>query len=114
MHRVTFLSTALSIVHHLPTVTDKTRDELQRVTEERDSIQHQREVEVGNLLSKLHLTERSYEGILHDALDTLAAKMEGARVQWNSESALIEQRAQQVLLEFGCGYGKETSDIKLN
>lgn len=53
---------------------------------------------------RLHTMEHSYEGILSEALDTLAVKIEDARAEWNAESALIEQHAQQVLLEFGCGY----------
>ncbi len=90
----------------LCTRTDKTHEDLQRVTEERDSIQRQKEEEVASLHAKLRLTERSYESILYEALDTLAAKMEGTRAQWNTESAVIEQRAQQVMLEFNCGHGE--------
>lgn len=79
------------------------------MTEERDSIQRQREEEVASLHAKLRLTERSYEAILYEALDSLAAKMEGTRAEWNAESSLIEQRAQQVMLEFNCGHGEGPS-----
>ncbi len=84
--------------------TEKVHEELRQVTEERDNIQRQKEEEVASLHEKLRLTEKSYETILYEALDSLAAKMEGTRAQWNAESALIEHRAQQVMLEFNCGH----------
>jgi len=40
---------------------------------------------------------------MKDALDALATKIEVARTKWDSESQLVEQRTQQVLLEFGRG-----------
>ena len=81
------------------------------MTEERDRIQREKEEQVNSLHSKLHLMERSYEGILQDALDALAAKIEGARCEWDAESALIEQKAQQVLLEFGCGITLDSKQL---
>ena len=50
-------------------------------------------------------TERLYPLILYvtiqDALDVLCGKVESLRKKWDSESQLIEQKTEQILLEFG-------------
>ena len=85
------------------------------MTEERDRIQKEKEEQVATLNGKLHIMEKSYEAIIHEALDALAAKIESARCKWDSESRLIEHKTQQVLLEFGrgtgCKDGRETYGV---
>lgn len=96
----------------LPLILDNTKIELAKVTAERDKIQSEKEEQVANLNGKLHTMEKSYEAIIHEALDALASKVESARCKWDSESRLIEQKTQQVLLEFGRGLGcRETSGL---
>ena len=83
--------------------SDKTRAELAEVTEERDRILKEKEEQHTTLTGKLQSMERSYEAILQDAMDALAAKIESARTKWDEESRVMEGRAMQVLLEFGRG-----------
>ena len=68
---------------------------------ERDQIQARHEEEVDNLKVKLKSMENSYKGILQDAFDTLAVKMDMAREKWDNESDLMEKEALNILEEFG-------------
>ena len=85
------------------THTDKTRSELAVVTEERDRVMKEKEEQHMALMGKIQSMERSYEAILQDAMDALAAKIESARSKWDDESREMEGKAMQVLLEFGRG-----------
>ena len=85
------------------TPTDKTRSELTVVTKERDRIMKEKEEQHVALMGKIQTMERSYEAILQDAMDALAAKIELARSKWDEESKAMEGKAMQVLLEFGRG-----------
>lgn len=85
------------------THTDKTQSELAVVTEERDRIMREKEEQHVALVGKIQSMERSYEAILQDAMDALAAKIESARSKWDDESRAMEGKAMQVLLEFGRG-----------
>jgi len=90
-----------SVIWHVS--SEGAQQELICVTAERDRLKREKEEEVASLNGKLHTMEKSYEAILQDALDALATKIEVARTKWDSESQLVEQRTQQVLLEFGQG-----------
>ncbi|KAL5491509.1 hypothetical protein EMCRGX_G016808 [Ephydatia muelleri] len=80
---------------------DSTKSQLAQVIEEKERLQKERGEEVSALTSKLHLVEKSYEAILQEALDSLAAKIEMARTKWDAESQAIDHNTLQTLLAFG-------------
>ena len=47
---------------------------------------------------------RSYEGILTEALDQMAAKVEQARDKWEMESYMVQRRNKDALLDFGLSH----------
>ena len=71
------------------------------MTEDRDRIKEERDREVDELHGKLRAMEKSFESIFQDAFDSLAVKMEGSRLKWDTESKWVERNAIQILSEFG-------------
>ena len=47
---------------------------------------------------------RSYEGILTEALDQMAAKVAQARDKWEMESYMVQRRNKDALLDFGLSH----------
>lgn len=75
------------------------------MTKEREGILKEKEEQKVAMVSKLNTMENSYESIIYEAFELLSTKIESARCKWDSESRFFEQRAQQILLEFGKGLG---------
>lgn len=46
----------------------------------------------------------SYEGILINALDSMAERIEAARDKWEIESFMVQQRNKDALLDFGLSH----------
>ncbi|XP_064594347.1 coiled-coil domain-containing protein 153-like [Liolophura sinensis] len=95
-------------IHHLESELTRTRQrlaqteaDLKTTTEDRDRIQKDKDEQVTALNLRISQMERSYEGVLHDALNSLLEKLDLAMVNWEQSSNKIQSKNKQVLLEFG-------------
>ncbi|KAL8600297.1 hypothetical protein ACOMHN_060915 [Nucella lapillus] len=80
---------------------DQTKEELKNTQHERDRLVKERDDEIGALKVKVSAMEKSYEGVLREALDTLQQKMVEAKSRWEDHSTGVHGKAKQVLLELG-------------
>lgn len=60
--------------------------------------------EITMLRHKVRSMEAAYEGILIEALDTMASRIDEARDKWEIESLMVQQRNKDALLDFGLSH----------
>ncbi|XP_005107500.1 coiled-coil domain-containing protein 153 [Aplysia californica] len=95
-------------IHQLETELGRTRTqlssteaELRKSYEDRKKMMEERENEIVDLKLKIDSMEQAYENVLREALDTLMQKLDVAKGQWEEQSAMIQTKNKQTLLEFG-------------
>lgn len=69
-----------------------------------DATINAKEEEITSLTIKIQSMETSYEGILTEALDQMAAKVAQARDKWEMESYMVQRRNKDALLDFGLSH----------
>ncbi|XP_077985505.1 dynein regulatory complex protein 12-like [Glandiceps talaboti] len=75
--------------------------DLKNTTEEKERITKEKNEKIEELQLKIDSMERSYEGVLHDALDNMMAKVDAARDRWQDQATNIHEHNKKLLLEFG-------------
>eukprot|EP00035_Acanthoeca_spectabilis_P038998 m.58132 g.58132 ORF g.58132 m.58132 type:complete len:201 (+) comp9392_c0_seq2:164-766(+) len=60
--------------------------------------------EIRLLKLKIESMQGAYEGILINALDSMAERIEAARDKWEIESFMVQQRNKDALLDFGLSH----------
>jgi len=95
-------------IHQLETELGRTRTqlsateaELKKSYEDRKKMLEERENEIVDLKLKIDSMEQAYENVLREALDTLMHKLDLAKDHWETQSAMIQTKNKQTLLEFG-------------
>jgi len=95
-------------IHQLETELGRTRTqlsstqaELKQSYEDRERIVKEKDNEIVDLKMKIDQMEQAYENVLREALDTLMHKLDLAKEKWEDQSAMIQTKNKQTLLEFG-------------
>lgn len=83
------------------TQLSSTEAELKKSYEDRARMLEERENEIMDLKLKIDSMEQAYENILREALDSLMNKLDIAKDNWEQQSAKIQAKNKQTLLEFG-------------
>jgi len=78
-----------------------TETELKKSYEDRDRIVKEKDNEIVDLKIKIDQMEQAYENVLREALDNLMHKLDLAKEKWENQSAMIQTKNKQTLLEFG-------------
>jgi predicted nuclease with TOPRIM domain len=72
----------------------KTKDELARVTRDKDA-------QIAQLNTKLQNMGTAYEVMLQEIFDALYAKVQATKANWHTRTTQLIARNKQALLEFG-------------
>ncbi|XP_070548533.1 dynein regulatory complex protein 12-like [Ptychodera flava] len=78
-----------------------TEQELKKTKEAKERITKEKDQKIEELQAKIDSMELSYEGVLHDALDNMMAKVDAARDSWQEQATKIHEHNKKLLLEFG-------------
>jgi len=78
-----------------------TEAELKKSYEDRERIVKEKDNEIVDLKIKIDQMEQAYENVLREALDNLMHKLDLAKEKWENQSAMIQTKNKQTLLEFG-------------
>lgn len=88
----------------LETELEVTRNDLQDVKKKSMEMTQKKNEIIQNLRLKIDRMESSYENILNEAFDAMAAKVEQARDKWQLESYMVQRRNKDALLDFGLSH----------
>ncbi|XP_033096753.1 coiled-coil domain-containing protein 153-like [Anneissia japonica] len=80
---------------------ERTQVELKETKAEKEKITEEKNQKISELETKIDGMELAYEGVLHDALDNMVAKLDLAKNRWKNEATVIHAENKQRLLEFG-------------
>ncbi|XP_071958214.1 dynein regulatory complex protein 12-like [Antedon mediterranea] len=80
---------------------ERTQIELKETKLEKEKITEEKDQKISELETKIEGMELAYEGVLHDALDSMVAKLDVAKSRWKNEATLIHAENKRRLIEFG-------------
>eukprot|EP00039_Didymoeca_costata_P010549 m.142096 g.142096 ORF g.142096 m.142096 type:complete len:202 (-) comp14874_c0_seq2:2544-3149(-) len=83
---------------------ETTQTDLERTKTEAKETVTKKDRQIKTLTQRIELMEESYEGVLLEALDSMASKVEQARDKWELESYLVQQKNKDTLLDFGLSH----------
>eukprot|EP00037_Helgoeca_nana_P012992 m.119178 g.119178 ORF g.119178 m.119178 type:complete len:201 (-) comp21777_c0_seq1:93-695(-) len=83
---------------------DMTRESLDETKSQAATTIKSKNEDIALLNIKIQSMQGAYEGILSNALDSMAERIEAARDKWEIESFMVQQRNKDSLLDFGLSH----------